>query len=173
MTFELMLRPGHSESQKSVRIKEIVFGVLTLFSLVAALVATIITATGSAKLNTDGLSQTSAVAVKMAIGSLSKSFFPRRVLLFQLILIVLIALEYKSSKVNVAIAVLSFISFTLMAISTFLISRSARYVQKNGPAVGVKQSFQERIAAPYLDKMFGPAGDGSKLQSTGSSVHEI
>lgn len=78
MFFALMLRPGHPESQKSVRIKELVFGILTIFSLVAALVATIITATGAAKLNTDGLSQTSAAAVKMAIGNLSKSFLLSR-----------------------------------------------------------------------------------------------
>lgn len=73
MIFAIMLRPGHPESVKSVRIKEVVFSVLTALSLVAALVMSIITASKAAKLTTTGLSQTAKAAVRAAAGNLSKS----------------------------------------------------------------------------------------------------
>lgn len=163
MMIILTLRPGHSESIKSVRIKEFGFLFLTSFSLVAALtfsvsslssllrtfqvadtiIMQVITATGSAKLITTGLSQSAKAEVRAAAGNL----------------------RYRLVKVNLAISVLSWIAFLFLAISSLLISRAARHVLNNGPQNGVEKSKIEKICEPYVTKIFGEGMEGTRLES--------
>ena len=42
----------------------------------------------------------------------------------------------------------------MMGACTFVTSRAARHVLANGPAVGAKKAFPEKMAEPYLEKAF-------------------
>lgn len=42
----------------------------------------------------------------------------------------------------------------MMGLCTLVMSRAARHVLAEGPAVGVTKAFPERFAEPYLEKAF-------------------
>ncbi|KAL8284269.1 hypothetical protein RQP46_005018 [Phenoliferia psychrophenolica] len=141
----MLFRPGHGESRRTVLIKEGLAGVFTLLFLVAALLSTVVIATGHYGLDTTGLSPATRAAIISSIGGL----------------------DYRSSKPTIAYTVGDWICCVMMGLCTFVMSRAARHVLAEGPAQGVPKAFPERFAEPYLDKAF------PKTFQSGAEVSQV